>query len=612
MALIKCRECGYDVSDKAYKCPNCGCLLEVEVTPEEIEVEVTPGITKEYEEEPQNRRTGLWILVAVLICAVLGGGYFVFDHFVNADDKDAIVELTPEFIKAVNQYDELGVFSEGRAAVKKGDKWGYINTKGEEVIPCQYAMASPFCEDMAAILKDGKWGYIDRNGKEVIPANIEAEDVGHFSEGLAFVLKDVEHFSIIDVRGKEICHGTCEINFEEAQIMCSESGVNWFDAQRLYMPCYNEGVICIPVGDDMEKVYDSKGTLISTREIETYSSDSLDTSEQFSRFSELQFGYENYKYSTYGLKDAIGNELIPAIYDDVNSGTDYGDARNSNNISNGVVLVVLDEVREESAELSYNGYEESEDECYFGLGAVTKRHYGYADLHGKDTFTDDVKECCAKSKEAAIMNLAEQIKKRKLEEGPDWLQGAWRTELTDNYGYCTGYMYEVFDHGKSKCYAYGQYVYEHEYKCDETTIQYVNGGHYQLDNERQVVVTADGKDMKKVSSCTNYVPSGGSSSLYSNSSYSSGNRSHRFSSSYDVLGWLSDKTFVNGNRRLNIRENGVWFNGSCVTGAPYVERVEPHKALIRARATMGSLYGYIVDPVRGIVIDESGDVFFLR
>ena len=29
MALIKCPECGKEISDKAASCPNCGCLLEL-------------------------------------------------------------------------------------------------------------------------------------------------------------------------------------------------------------------------------------------------------------------------------------------------------------------------------------------------------------------------------------------------------------------------------------------------------------------------------------------------------------------------------------------------------------------------------------------------------
>ena len=28
MSLIKCQECGKEVSDKAFSCPNCGCPIE--------------------------------------------------------------------------------------------------------------------------------------------------------------------------------------------------------------------------------------------------------------------------------------------------------------------------------------------------------------------------------------------------------------------------------------------------------------------------------------------------------------------------------------------------------------------------------------------------------
>lgn len=37
---------------------------------------------------------------------------------------------------------------------------------------------------------------------------------------------------------------------------------------------------------------------------------------------------------------------------------------------------------------------------------------------------------------------------RLLKEGPDWLQGRWKVDLTDDYGYSLGTMYSTFDHGK--------------------------------------------------------------------------------------------------------------------------------------------------------------------
>ena len=151
MALIKCKECGHEVSDKASACPNCGCPIDsVETYQEQID------------EEPRRKnKTLILALVVALLCLVGGGGYFAYYKLIKGEsDKDVLVELTPEFIKAIEKYDQLGIFSEGYAAVRKGNKWGYINTKGEEVIP----------------------------------VNIEAYCVGRFSEGKAFVATMGKHF----------------------------------------------------------------------------------------------------------------------------------------------------------------------------------------------------------------------------------------------------------------------------------------------------------------------------------------------------------------------------------------------------------------------------------
>lgn len=96
-----------------------------------------------------------------------------YTHLVNKNNAEDIVELTPDFIKAIEKYDQLGLFSEGLAAAYKGEKWGNINTKGEEVIP----------------------------------TTIEAQCVGRFSEGLAFVLT-YDGFNVIDKEGKIVFKGT--------------------------------------------------------------------------------------------------------------------------------------------------------------------------------------------------------------------------------------------------------------------------------------------------------------------------------------------------------------------------------------------------------------------
>lgn len=78
------------------------------------------------------------------------------------------VKITPAFTEAVHQFDELYPFSEGMAAVRKDGKFGFINLKGELVIPCQYLCAGPFKEGLACVVKDEedvKVSFTNKEGK---------------------------------------------------------------------------------------------------------------------------------------------------------------------------------------------------------------------------------------------------------------------------------------------------------------------------------------------------------------------------------------------------------------------------------------------------------------
>ena len=224
-----------------------------------------------------------------------------------------------------------------------------------------------------------------------------------------------------------------------------------------------------------------------------------------------------------------------------------------------------------------------------------------------------------KAREDSIANaLREKQEQERLErEGPDWLQGAWKLNLYDDYGNSIGEMYEVFDHGTSKSYIGSQLLMERSYTISGSNIVYDKGGNYTIDNNTETLTSADGRNFTKVSSDPSYVPSGSSSSGYSSSSgsgysSSSSDRSYRFSSAHDVIGYLADKTFYDGSRRLRIRPDGVWLNNYCATGAPTVERYESWKALIRAYTATGERLSFMVDPINGQVFDEAGDVFTLR
>jgi hypothetical protein len=83
------------------------------------------------------------------------------------------------------QFDSVGDFSEGMAAVKLDDKWGYIDKSGTLNIPPNFEAASKFSEGAAIVLIAGKYGYVDRSGKIIITPKFQR--AGNFSEGLACV-----------------------------------------------------------------------------------------------------------------------------------------------------------------------------------------------------------------------------------------------------------------------------------------------------------------------------------------------------------------------------------------------------------------------------------------
>ena len=64
-------------------------------------------------------------------------------------------------------------------------KYGFIDKSGKVVIELQFDDAGYFSEGLARVEKDGKWGFIDKSGKVVIEPQYDY--VGDFSEGLAKV-----------------------------------------------------------------------------------------------------------------------------------------------------------------------------------------------------------------------------------------------------------------------------------------------------------------------------------------------------------------------------------------------------------------------------------------
>lgn len=118
-------------------------------------------------------------------------------------------------------------FHEGLAAVRSEDDMiGFIDKRGELVIPCIYESANlSFSEDgICAVQKDGKWGYIDRDNNIVIP--FEYDDAYGADAGLASVIKG-EKCGLVDYQNRIVT------DFEYDDISSPDEGVVYAIKDRI-------------------------------------------------------------------------------------------------------------------------------------------------------------------------------------------------------------------------------------------------------------------------------------------------------------------------------------------------------------------------------------------
>lgn len=97
-----------------------------------------------------------------------------------------------------NTWDDVQVFASNMpTAVKVNDKWGYIDTLGEEVISPQYKNARPFVNELAAVAQEDKWGYITVNNELVIP--VEFNDTRDFTSSGTTLIKDDRGWRLLKI-----------------------------------------------------------------------------------------------------------------------------------------------------------------------------------------------------------------------------------------------------------------------------------------------------------------------------------------------------------------------------------------------------------------------------
>ena len=165
-------------------------------------------------------RTGRIITPAIYThCGEFHDGMAYVTHgydtigYVDAQGKIAIPVIHPIFFDFIPERRD---FSEGRVAVYKDNKWGFMDKQGKLVIAAVYRYVGDFSGGLATVSKEGGFGAINPTGDTVI--DFRYLQLGDFKEGLAnFSLTDEQKVGYINTKSETVITPTWDaaLDFSE-------------------------------------------------------------------------------------------------------------------------------------------------------------------------------------------------------------------------------------------------------------------------------------------------------------------------------------------------------------------------------------------------------------
>lgn len=493
---------------------------------------------------PKKNRKGLLVSIATfLIAALCAGAFLLFGG-------EKTLKIAPELSKALQRYDQIDAFSEGLAAVRRDGKWGYINLKGEEVIPCQFSDDFP---------------------------------PGQFSEGFACVVDERSEddknlwnrrVGFINKKGEFVITGDY---FTEAPTLC----IVWEEKSHK-LPSFKDGKCAVW----NTAVYSLDGEGTDSGWSKEYKANKIVLIDSKGKISEANDS------TAYQLAD-FHPYVIPIPYKDVLTPTetkvafdDYAVniARDTVACDNGAKLVtwqIIDPIG------MFEGYHEKT--CQY-----------YIDQYGNSTLTTDQEESMKQHLNGLMASLlekhneqlrreAEEERIRQEEEERkriEWIYGTWEYSHTVNRGvYLGGVKSEssklIISENNLTVYFNGRLSYNGSYVIEGDQIVYDRSiGSalvIQLDFSSHRIEFDRNKYFNKVSSSdrAGYVSNSHSSS-FSNSSYTT------FRTEADVWAYLSDHTFSGNGTSFRITQRYMSINGSPATGAVRVSNIRGSSATLSA------------------------------
>lgn len=118
---------------------------------------------------------------------------------VTQNQKSALMNLSGKYLTPF-KYDEIYHWDLNNELirVKNNDKWGYINTQGEEITLLKYTRADEFKKDFAVVGINNKNGMVDKKGNEIVPLEYDWIRKDNSKAGRAIVTKNIKLGDVFD------------------------------------------------------------------------------------------------------------------------------------------------------------------------------------------------------------------------------------------------------------------------------------------------------------------------------------------------------------------------------------------------------------------------------
>ncbi len=335
---------------------------------------------------PPVKRMLLLLCVLLLLCA--------FPGLAEGNYADALWARQP--------CEEIGPCTEGLIAVKKNGLWGYVNTKGNMVIPCQYEEAMPFSDGLAIVQWGEEWGVINTSGQWQFSAPdgqwmFSVNDSIGFVEGMAMVYEKNSEgeplYGYVDKTGTLVvpCQYLNAYAFSEglAAVYNSNTGRGYIDKTgKVVIPCQYTDAGDFVDGWALVRTYfdfsNPDPFFINSSGKKVFSCDYRILSPFSDGLAPVYVKSED-EYS-YGFIDKTGKLVFT-----IEEGIHYNDSYHDNGFSDGFVVVRNDEHNfgylDKKGNLAIPRVYRYAESFVDGYAMVEKNHkYSYIDSTGKVVF----------------------------------------------------------------------------------------------------------------------------------------------------------------------------------------------------------------------------------